>query len=96
MFRCILVILLGVASCLQATPNADDLPFVSIALPQDVPSDVVQISYYSVGPFGGYGGYAAQQFGVNSYQIPTVVDGKTATEIRAIVYAPGCEAITGS
>jgi hypothetical protein len=91
MFRCILVIFLGVASCLQATPNADDLPFVSIALPQDVPPDVVQISYYSVGPFGGYGGYAAQQFGVNSYQIPTVVDGKTATEIRAIVYAPGCE-----
>src|SRR5580692_18265 len=91
MFRCILVIFLGVASCLQARPKPDEFPFVSIVLPQDVPSDTVQISYYLVGPFGGHGGYAAQQFGVNSYQIPTVVDGKTATEIRAIAYAPGCE-----
>jgi hypothetical protein len=91
MFRCILVIFLGVASCLQARPRPDEFPFVSIVLPQDVPSDTVQISYYLVGPFGGHGGYAAQQFGVNSYQIPTVVDGKTATEIRAIAYAPGCE-----
>src|SRR5206468_2212918 len=62
-----------------------------IALPQDVRSENVQISYYLVGPFGGYGGYAAKQSGVTSYQIPTVIDGKAATEIRAIVYASGCE-----
>lgn len=94
MFRCILVILLGVASFLDPsrTPaQADDLSFVSIALPQDVRSENVQISYYLVGPFGGYGGYAAKQSGVTSYQIPTVIDGKAATEIRAIVYASGCE-----
>lgn len=94
MFRRILVILLGVTSCLQTTPTrkkADDLPLVSIGLPQDVPSDTVQISYHLIGPFGGRGGYAVQQFGVTSYQIPTVIDGKTATEVRAIVYAPGCE-----
>ncbi len=78
MFRCILVILLGVASFLDPsrTPaQADDLSFVSIALPQDVRSENVQISYYLVGPFGGYGGYAAKQSGVTSYQIPTVIDG---------------------
>jgi hypothetical protein len=94
MFRCILVILLGVAFFLDPsrTPaQADGLSFVSIALPQDIPSESVQISYYLVGPFGGYGGYAAKQSGVTSYQIPTVIDGKAATEIRAIVYASGCE-----
>jgi hypothetical protein len=95
MFRCLLVILVGVASFLIGTmrtpAQADDLPFVSIVLPQDVPSENVQISYHLVGPFGGYGGYAAQQFGASSYQIPTFVDGKAANEIRAIVYASGCE-----
>jgi hypothetical protein len=95
MFRCILVMLVGAASLLiwttRTLAQADDMPFVSIALPPNVPSESVQISYHLVGPFGGYGGYAAQQFNVTSYQIPTTVDGKRATEIRAIVYAPGCE-----
>ena len=94
MFRSILVILLCVASFLDSTrtpAQADDLKFVSIALPQNVPSDTVQISYHLVGPFGGYSGYAAQQFGVTSYRIPTAVDGMAATEIRVIVYASGCE-----
>jgi hypothetical protein len=56
MFRSILVILLCVDSFLQTTrrpAQADDLKFVSIALPQNVPSDTVQISYHLVGPFGG-------------------------------------------
>jgi hypothetical protein len=44
-----------------------------------------------VGPFGSYGGYAAQRTGVHSYEIPTMVDDKAATEIRMIVYAAGCE-----
>src|ERR1700745_3542449 len=94
MFRSILVILLCVASFLDSTrtpAQADDLKFVSIALPQNVPSDTVQISYHLVGPFGGYSGYAAQQFGVTSYRIPTAVDSMAATEIRVIVYASGCE-----
>jgi hypothetical protein len=44
-----------------------------------------------VGPFGGYGGYTEQRFDAKSYEISTVVAGKAATEIRAIVYASGCE-----
>jgi hypothetical protein len=44
-----------------------------------------------IGSFGGYGGYAARQTGVDSYEIPTIVEGKAATEIRMIVYASGCE-----
>jgi hypothetical protein len=44
-----------------------------------------------VGPFGGNGGYATQRAGVHSYEIPALVEGKAATEIRMIVYASGCE-----
>jgi hypothetical protein len=44
-----------------------------------------------VGPFGGHGAYVTQQTGVHSYEIPTIVEGKAATEIRMVVYASGCE-----
>ena len=90
MFHQLVVGFLWIASCLHATTNADGPPFVFIVLPRNIPSETVQISYHSIGPFGGYGGYTAHQSGVTSYQIPAVVDGKAATEIRAIVYSPGC------
>jgi hypothetical protein len=75
----------------QTPKTASILPSVSISLPPDILSETVQISYFLVGPFGGYGGYAVQRTGVHSYEIPTMVDGKAATEIRMIVYASGCE-----
>jgi hypothetical protein len=88
-------ILLGMAGLLsqsaQTPKTASILPSVSISLPPDILSETVQISYFLLGPFGGYGGYAAQRTGVHSYDIPTMVDGKAATEIRMIVYASGCE-----
>jgi hypothetical protein len=71
--------------------TASFLPSVSISLSPDILSETVQISSFLVGPFGGYGGYAAQRTGMHSYEIPTMVDGKAATEIRMIVYASGCE-----
>jgi hypothetical protein len=90
----VLAILLGMAGFppqSAQTPKTAFLPSVSISLPPDIPSETVQISYFLVGPFGGYGGYAARRTGVDSYEIPTMVDGKAATEIRVIVYASGCE-----
>jgi hypothetical protein len=75
----------------QTPTTASFLPSVSISLPPDILSETVQISYFLVGPFGGDGGYAAQRTGVHSYEIPTMVDGQAATEIRIIVYASGCE-----
>jgi hypothetical protein len=91
----VLAILLGMAGLLpqsaQTPKTASFLPSVSVSLPPDILSETVQISYFLVGPFGGYGGYAAQRTGVHSYEIPTMVDGKAATEIRMIVYASGCE-----
>jgi len=60
-------------------------------IPVDIPSETVQISYFLVGPFGGYGGYTEQRAGLHSYEISPLVEGKAATEIKMIVYAPGCE-----
>jgi len=91
----VLVILVGIVALLAGTTQtparAEDLPSVSISLPANVPSETVQISYFLIGPFGGYGSYTARRTGVDSYEIPTIVEGKAATEIRMIVYASGCE-----
>lgn len=78
----------------QATPTpatAEVLPSVVVLLPSSVPSETVQISYFLLGPFGGYGDYTDKRAAVSSYQMPAAVEGKAATEIRMIVYAPGCE-----
>jgi hypothetical protein len=89
------VLLIGLAGLLPQsarTPKtASSLPSVSISLPPDVLSETVQISYLLIGPFGGYGAYVTQRAGVHSYEIPTMVEGKVATEIRMIVYSSGCE-----
>ena len=94
MLRCVFLTLLGVAALLPRTaqtPTAAEAPSVSISLPLNVPSETVQISYFLIGPFGGYGGYVAQRTGVHAYDVPASVQGKAATEIRMIVYASGCE-----
>jgi hypothetical protein len=75
----------------QIPPTQDDFPSVSVVLPANVPSETVQISYFLIGPFGGYGTYTKQQPGLHSYQISSSVEGKPAREIRMIVYASGCE-----
>jgi hypothetical protein len=89
------VLLIGLAGLLpqsaQTPKTASFLPSVSISLPPDVLSETVQISYFLIGPFGGYGGSAALRPAVRSYEIPAMVGGKAATEIRLIIYASGCE-----
>jgi len=82
-------ILLGIAAL--PTIVSQTSPTVSISLPPNIPSETAQIAYHLVGPFGGYGGYTEQRAGVHSYEIETSVEGNAATEIRMIVYAPGCE-----
>ena len=92
--RCICVILAAMTSVLSwtpRTPTTKALPSVSISLPPSVPSQTVQISYFLIGPFGGDGNYVTQRSDVDSYEIPTVVDGQAASEIRMIIYASGCE-----
>lgn len=95
MVRWVSALFLGMASLLpqsgQTPKTAIFLPSVSVSLPPDVFSETVQISYFLSGSFGGYGAYVAQRTGVHSYEIPTMVEGKAAKEIRMIVYVSGCE-----
>jgi hypothetical protein len=70
------------------------LPRISISLPPDVLSETVDIHYFMTGPFGGYGGFLRPQRDVHAYRIEAAVDGKPATGIKIIVYAPGCEIAT--
>ena len=94
MIRCAFAILLGMATlppAVQELSKAVVSPSVSISLPPGIPSETVQISYFLVGPFGGYGGYTEQRAGLHSYEISASAEGKAATEIRMIVYASGCE-----
>jgi hypothetical protein len=93
--RCIFAILLGMVALLPAEAptlsKAKGLPSVTVLLPANIPSETVQISYFLIGLFGGYGRYAEQRAGLQSYEISTLVEGKRASEIRMIVYASGCE-----
>src|ERR1700748_889 len=95
MIRCIFSIVLVISAFMpsgaKTPPQSDDFPSVSVVLPANVPSETVQISYFLIGPFGGYGTYTKQQPGLHSYQISSSVEGKPAREIRMIVYASGCE-----
>src|SRR5260370_15304999 len=91
----VLAILLGLTSLPflagQTLPKAAVFHSVSISLPANIPSETVQISYFLVGPFGGFGGRTQQRSGLHSYEISALVEGKASTEIRMIVYASGCE-----
>ena len=95
MIRCALSILLVMSAFLspaaQTPSKLDDFPCVSVLLPANIPSETVQLSYFLIGPFGGYGGYTKQRPGLQSYEISALVEGKAASEIRMIVYASGCE-----
>jgi len=70
--------------------RASTLPRVAIVLPPKVASQRVQIRYLLIGPFGGYGGFVREEENVHSYEIETSVKGKPASQIKIVVYAPGC------
>ncbi|MGC9970131.1 MAG: hypothetical protein ABSE56_06045 [Bryobacteraceae bacterium] len=82
-----------VAFALQPSEERS-LPRISISFPPDVLSETVDIRYHMSGPFGGYGGFVRPQRDVHVYRIEAAVDGKPATGIKIIVYAPGCEIAT--
>jgi hypothetical protein len=95
MIRCtcaILLVTFGFLSPEPQTPSKKgNSPSVSVLLPPNIPSETVQISYFLIGPFGGYGSYTKPGPGLQAYDISASVEGKPASEIRIIVYAAGCE-----
>jgi hypothetical protein len=67
-------------------------PKVIILLP-DVPYEKVFGQYVLYGPFGAHGGLLEKP-GSRTLQIPAVVEGKPASQIKMFIGAPGCKMAT--
>jgi hypothetical protein len=79
-------------SAAVAQGNAQSRPVaITLYLPADVASERVQISYFMIGSFGGYGASVTTEKGHVSYDVPVSVDGKAAEVVKIIAYLPGCE-----
>jgi len=69
------------------------LPRVSIILMPDVPYERVFGHYVLYGPFGAQGGFLRKPSS-RMIQIPTVVEGKPASQIKMFIGASGCKIAT--
>jgi hypothetical protein len=69
------------------------LPSVRITLMPDVPYEKVFGHYVLYGPFGAFGG-VVQKPRFRALQIPAVVEGKPASQIKMFIGAPGCKMAT--
>jgi hypothetical protein len=83
-----LILLVGSLASAEA-----QLPKVSIILMSDVPYEKVFGHYVLYGPFGARGG-VVQKPGSRTIQIPIVVEGKPASQIKMFIGAPGCKIAT--
>jgi len=92
--RLAFAILLGIAAlqslALQTASTPQTSAPVCILLPPDIRSETVQIRYFMSGPFGGYASFEEPRPSLRSYQIKSSMDDKAATQIKVLVYAPGC------
>jgi hypothetical protein len=75
-FVCLLTIPLNLAGQQQTPTNSDLMPSVSLALPQNVDSETVQIHNFLIGPFGGYGSEISPQPDLQAYKIQAVAEDK--------------------
>jgi len=83
-------LIFSVGGCLLAGAQ---LPRVSITLMPDVPYEKVFGHYVLYGRFGAYGGFIQKQSS-RTVQIPAVVEGKPAAQIKMFIGAPGCRMAT--
>ncbi len=74
--------------------DSPPLPKVVLSLPSGIASESVQIGYFMVGSFGGYGTYVKPAKGQSAYEINAFVDGKPARDVKVIAFLPGCEIVT--
>jgi hypothetical protein len=84
----------GMSAVVSAQQDAhQQSPVVELHLPPYLASEAVQIDYFLIGPFGGYGLFVTKEKGRVSYDIPASVDGKPAETAKIIAYLPGCEIV---
>ena len=77
------------AFCSGQTPSpANPAHYVEIKLPPGVISESVFVRYALTGQ--DLGGWVQPHAGISSYVISTTLEGRPATGIKAILYAPGC------
>lgn len=87
-----IALLIGVVPAAAVQDSASQQPAaITLSLPTGIPSETVQINYFMIGPFGGYGGIVRKEKGRTSYDIVASVDGKPAVNVKVIAYLPGCE-----
>jgi hypothetical protein len=78
-------------SALLTSAAEPSSPRITLRLPSEVESQNVQIQYFLVGPFGGYGSSVEPKPDVDSYSIDMRYQGRLATEIKIVVFIAGCE-----
>jgi hypothetical protein len=86
-FFSLLVLVAGCCSGQTAEP-AGPSRYIEIKLPPEVVSESFFVRYVLAGD--DFGGWVQPLSGVSSYRIGTTLRGRSATGIRAILYAPGC------
>jgi hypothetical protein len=64
--------------------------FFLIDVDPSVNAGDLQVSYFLSGEFGGFGGYDVKRVVDGKVLIHTQVEGKAATSLRAVLYAPHC------
>jgi hypothetical protein len=79
---------LGCAAVAEAA-----VPKVVLHFPHEIASENIQISYFMVGKFGGYGRQIRLKKDQHDFEIDASVTGKPATEVKLIVYMPGCDIV---
>src|SRR5271157_2475653 len=77
------------AFCSAQTPGpTSPSHFIEIKLPSSVISESFFVRYVLNGQ--DFGGWVQPRHGVSSFDIGATLEGRPATGIRAILYAPGC------
>jgi len=69
---------------------AQNVPQVRVHIPPNVSAKTLRITYFMLGPFGGYGDSVTKQ-GEHESVIQATAKGKSASSIKLISYAPGCD-----
>ena len=89
---CVLIAILsiGVGGSAQ-TSGTHTLRAVTVHLPPGIHLQSAQVVYFLYGPFGARGGGITPTKNGKSFAIDTDVDGVPASEIRIVVYLPGCK-----
>jgi hypothetical protein len=84
----VLVLVAGVCSGQIPQPRASPPHYIEIKLPRGAISENVFVRYLLAGE--EFGGWVQPHPGVSSYFISTTHEGRPATRIKALLYAPGC------